>query len=227
MPIKTVAIKQQTHTTNLDSTAQGGISTMYDNRRVFVLIGPSDETLSFYQRLSAPYAMSHSAVTLIIIDHDVIGGMWAEDPATAAPYLARAFGKSTAKSVNSMFGLASVDTVVVDARYVNRLNMQRHYVLLKEMFPNASYYVADRGKTFVGLESPVLNFPVEELELGTSAYNAIKRVGIETIGDLVAKTAEELGRIPNLNKKRIDEMRAALATHGQALKGEQPYTDET
>src|SRR5437660_3424197 len=41
------------------------------------------------------------------------------------------------------------------------------------------------------------NFPIEELELGVRSYNCLKRVGIETIGDLVSKTENELGTIPN------------------------------
>src|SRR5204863_3236623 len=36
------------------------------------------------------------------------------------------------------------------------------------------------------------NFPIEELELGVRSYNCLKRVGIETIGDLVTKTETEL-----------------------------------
>src|SRR5438552_4644598 len=35
------------------------------------------------------------------------------------------------------------------------------------------------------------NFPIEELELGVRSYNCLKRVGIETIGDLVVKTENE------------------------------------
>src|ERR671937_113750 len=41
------------------------------------------------------------------------------------------------------------------------------------------------------------NFPIEELELGVRSYNCLKRVGIETIGDLVSKTETELAAIPN------------------------------
>jgi DNA-directed RNA polymerase subunit alpha len=41
------------------------------------------------------------------------------------------------------------------------------------------------------------NFPIEELELGVRSYNCLKRVGIETIGDLVTKTENELAAIPN------------------------------
>src|SRR4029077_7395211 len=44
------------------------------------------------------------------------------------------------------------------------------------------------------------NFPIEELELGVRSYNCLKRVGIETIGDLVTKTEHELASIPNFGK---------------------------
>src|ERR671918_2501890 len=73
-------------------------------------------------------------------------------------------------------------------------------------------------------EAPVMhgmeNFPIEELELGVRSYNCLKRVGIETIGDLTSKSENELVAIPNFGRKSIEEVRAALATHGLTLKGE-------
>jgi DNA-directed RNA polymerase subunit alpha len=64
------------------------------------------------------------------------------------------------------------------------------------------------------------NFPIEELELGVRSYNCLKRVGIETIGDLVVKTENELAAIPNFGKKSIEEVKETLATHGLTLRGE-------
>ncbi|HEY5160864.1 MAG TPA: DNA-directed RNA polymerase subunit alpha [Gaiellaceae bacterium] len=64
------------------------------------------------------------------------------------------------------------------------------------------------------------NFPIEELELGVRSYNCLKRVGIETIGDLVTKTEVELGAIPNFGKKSIEEVKETLAAHGLNLRGE-------
>ena len=64
------------------------------------------------------------------------------------------------------------------------------------------------------------NFPIEELELGVRSYNCLKRVGIETIGDLVSKTEVELGAIPNFGKKSIEEVKETLAAHGLGLRGE-------
>ena len=63
------------------------------------------------------------------------------------------------------------------------------------------------------------NFPIEELELGVRSYNCLKRVGIETIGDLVTKTENELAAIPNFGKKSIEEVKETLAAHGLNLRG--------
>src|SRR5580693_4946756 len=42
---------------------------------------------------------------------------------------------------------------------------------------------------------------IEELELGVRSYNCLKRAGIQTVGDLVAKSEGELNAIPNFGKK--------------------------
>jgi DNA-directed RNA polymerase subunit alpha len=67
-----------------------------------------------------------------------------------------------------------------------------------------------------GMES----FPIEELELGVRSYNCLKRVGIETIGDLVMKSEQELAAIPNFGRKSIEEVRDTLLQHGLHLRGE-------
>lgn len=74
-------------------------------------------------------------------------------------------------------------------------------------------------------EAPVThameNFPIEELELGVRSYNCLKRVGIETIGELVSKTENELAAIPNFGRKSIEEVKETLATHGLNLRGDE------
>ena len=64
------------------------------------------------------------------------------------------------------------------------------------------------------------NFPIEELELGVRSYNCLKRVGIETIGDLVTKSENELAAIPNFGKKSIEEVKETLRQHGLRLRGD-------
>jgi DNA-directed RNA polymerase subunit alpha len=68
---------------------------------------------------------------------------------------------------------------------------------------------------------PMENFPIEELELGVRSYNCLKRVGIETIGDLVSKSENELAAIPNFGKKSIEEVKETLATQGLSLRGDE------
>ena len=71
----------------------------------------------------------------------------------------------------------------------------------------------------VSLAGGMENFPIEELELGVRSYNCLKRVGIETIGDLVTKTENELAAIPNFGKKSIEEVKETLQQHGLNLRG--------
>ena len=59
---------------------------------------------------------------------------------------------------------------------------------------------------------------IEELELGVRSYNCLKRAGIQTVGDLVAKTEGELNAIPNFGKKSIDEVIETLHARGLALR---------
>ncbi len=84
------------------------------------------------------------------------------------------------------------------------------------------------GETAVvesGIEAPAAhgmeNFPIEELELGVRSYNCLKRVGIETIGDLVTKSENELAAIPNFGKKSIEEVKETLQSHGLNLRGDE------
>jgi DNA-directed RNA polymerase subunit alpha len=72
-------------------------------------------------------------------------------------------------------------------------------------------------------QSPVFAYndtPIEELELGVRSYNCLKREGIETIGDLVRRSDQELMCIPNFGRKSIEEVRERLAQNNLKLRGE-------
>jgi DNA-directed RNA polymerase subunit alpha len=89
-----------------------------------------------------------------------------------------------------------------------------------EGFGEAAAVTDGGGSAEPALAHGMENFPIEELELGVRSYNCLKRVGIETIGDLVVKTENELAAIPNFGKKSIEEVKETLATHGLTLRGE-------
>ena len=54
-----------------------------------------------------------------------------------------------------------------------------------EGFNEAAAATDGAGGAEISLAHGMENFPIEELELGVRSYNCLKRVGIETIGDLV------------------------------------------
>ncbi len=90
-----------------------------------------------------------------------------------------------------------------------------------EGFGESAAVAADGGLDTGGisLAGGMENFPIEELELGVRSYNCLKRVGIETIGDLVTKSESELAAIPNFGKKSIEEVKETLQQHGLTLRG--------
>jgi DNA-directed RNA polymerase subunit alpha len=89
-----------------------------------------------------------------------------------------------------------------------------------EGFGEPATVSADGVSPESGLARGMENFPIEELELGVRSYNCLKRVGIETIGDLVMKTENELAAIPNFGKKSIEEVKETLGQHGLTLRGD-------
>ena len=56
-----------------------------------------------------------------------------------------------------------------------------------------------------------------ELELSVRSYNCLKRAGINTIGDLIKMTPEQLVNVRNLGKKSLDEIMLKLADLGHPL----------
>ena len=71
----------------------------------------------------------------------------------------------------------------------------------------------------VSLAHGMENFPIEELELGVRSYNCLKRVGIETIGDLVTKTESRARRDPELRQEVDRGGQGDAAQHGLNLRG--------
>jgi hypothetical protein len=63
-----------------------------------------------------------------------------------------------------------------------------------------------------------LDTPIEELDLSVRSYNCLKRVGITTVGELVAKSEAELLDIRNLGRSSVNEFREKLSMLGLELR---------
>jgi DNA-directed RNA polymerase subunit alpha len=59
---------------------------------------------------------------------------------------------------------------------------------------------------------------IEDLDLSVRAYNCLKRVNINTVGDLTEKTEEEMMKIRNLGRKSLKEVVTKLRERGLDLK---------
>ncbi|GAA2010814.1 DNA-directed RNA polymerase subunit alpha [Brevibacterium samyangense] len=63
-----------------------------------------------------------------------------------------------------------------------------------------------------------LALAIEDLDLTVRSYNCLKREGIHTVGELVARSEADLMDIRNFGSKSIDEVKAKLAELGLGLK---------
>jgi DNA-directed RNA polymerase subunit alpha len=63
-----------------------------------------------------------------------------------------------------------------------------------------------------------LALPIEELNLSVRSYNCLKREGINTVGELVQRTEQELTDIRNFGQKSIDEVKSKLDELGLTLR---------
>lgn len=99
---------------------------------------------------------------------------------------------------------------------------------LKEFFAQieSGRITKERLQSFLRTKSEVSELvqimDILELELGVRAYNVLKRVGIETIGDLLEKSEDDLSQLPNMDKRSREEIKERLAERGLALKGVDP-----
>ncbi|MCL2854208.1 MAG: DNA-directed RNA polymerase subunit alpha [Defluviitaleaceae bacterium] len=63
-----------------------------------------------------------------------------------------------------------------------------------------------------------LELSIEEMDLSVRSYNCLKRAGINTVGDLVAKTEDEMIKVRNLGRKSLEEVLKRLDDFGLALR---------
>ncbi|MBQ8966781.1 DNA-directed RNA polymerase subunit alpha [Ruminococcus sp.] len=73
----------------------------------------------------------------------------------------------------------------------------------------------DQGK------EKILEMTIEELDLSVRSFNCLKRAGINTVNDLIEKSAEEMMKVRNLGKKSFDEVREKLHSLGYELNSEE------
>ena len=67
--------------------------------------------------------------------------------------------------------------------------------------------------------SPDLDLPIEDLDLSERPRYCLKRAQINTIGELLTKTEDDLLNITNFGQKSLDEVKQKLDERGLTLRG--------
>jgi DNA-directed RNA polymerase subunit alpha len=91
--------------------------------------------------------------------------------------------------------------------------------------------VAEMSEAPMGLElgdvglatsgSPDLDLPIEDLDLSERPRNCLKRAQVNTIGELVQKTEDDLLAITNFGQKSLDEVLLKLDERGLSLRSKE------
>jgi DNA-directed RNA polymerase subunit alpha len=71
----------------------------------------------------------------------------------------------------------------------------------------------------VAASSPDLDLPIEDLDLSERPRNCLKRAQINTVGELLNKTEDDLLNITNFGQKSLDEVKQKLDERGLTLRG--------
>jgi DNA-directed RNA polymerase subunit alpha len=66
--------------------------------------------------------------------------------------------------------------------------------------------------------SPDLDLPIEDLDLSERPRNCLKRAQVNTIGELVERTHDDLLAITNFGQKSLDEVIQRLDERGLSLR---------
>ncbi len=77
----------------------------------------------------------------------------------------------------------------------------------------ADMLTADEGQAAAGH----LALPVEELHLALRSHNSLRRDGIHTVGELAARTEQQLLAMDNIGPASVEEIRQKLAERGLSL----------
>lgn len=67
-------------------------------------------------------------------------------------------------------------------------------------------------------EGRILEKTIEDLDLSVRSFNCLKRAGIDSVGDLVERTEEDMIKVRNLGRKSLEEVILKLHSLGLDLK---------
>jgi DNA-directed RNA polymerase subunit alpha len=120
------------------------------------------------------------------------------------------------------------DRLVLDITTDGSISPREALASAGDTLRNLVSLVADMSESPQGLElgevgiantgSPDLDLPIEDLDLSERPRNCLKRAQVNTVGELVQKTEDDLLAITNFGQKSLDEVLQKLDERGLALR---------
>jgi len=110
--------------------------------------------------------------------------------------------------------ISAKEAVSLAAKILNR--QLNHFVDLSDEVSTADII---EKKEDTGKEE-ILERTIEELDLSVRAFNCLKRAGVNTVGDLINKSPDEMMKVRNLGKKSLEEVISKLESLGFNLSKE-------
>ena len=111
--------------------------------------------------------------------------------------------------------ISAKEAVSLAAKILNR--QLNHFVDLSD----ETFATEIMEKTEDNGKEKALEMTIEELDLSVRAFNCLKRASVNTVGDLVNKSPEEMMKVRNLGKKSLEEVIAKLKSLGFDLMREE------
>ena len=85
--------------------------------------------------------------------------------------------------------------------------------------------MSDEARSAVTMVEPeevkrdkILEMSIDDLDLSVRSFNCLKRAGIDTVEDLIARTEEDMIKVRNLGRKSLDEVIKKLESLGLSLR---------
>src|SRR3989442_13152205 len=123
---------------------------------------------------------------------------------------------------------ANYDRLTLDIETDGSISPQEALASAGDTLRSLVGLVADMSEAPQGLElgdvgsatsgSPDLDLPIEELDLSERPRNCLKRAQVNTIGELVERTEDDLLAITNFGQKSLDEVIQKLDERGLSLR---------
>lgn len=110
--------------------------------------------------------------------------------------------------------ISAKEAVSLGAKILNEhLNL---FINLSDQAQEASIMVVKEDDE----HEKLLEMTIEEFDLSVRSYNCLKRAGINTVGELIERSEEDMMKVRNLGRKSLEEVLDKLDTLGLTLRQE-------